>query len=376
MVATPLAHFPSISRVYPSPRGVVAVLSPWNYPLQLALVPLIDAVTAGNCVVLKPSRTAPHTSAFLQALCRSVFDPNLVCCIPGSAEVNDWMLRVRFDKIFFTGSPRVGRTIMQAAARTLTDVTLELGGKSPCIVASDANLARAAQRIAWGKCLNAGQTCVAPDYLLVHKQVADDLVTYLDHYVHQYYGSDIVTNNDYPRMINEHHFDRVCALIDSRNKDAYLGFGGKRNKDTLRIEPTVIRNVTLDDPVMGEEIFGPVLPLITWETFDEMADIINSFPAPLACYIFSKNTVFQKQVIATFPFGGACINDVVIHLANNHMGFGGVGESGIGSYHGKAGFDCFTHYKSTLKKSTLIELPFRNPPFNTQKTRIMRFFLR
>ncbi len=373
-VGTPLAHFPSSSKVYPSPFGVVAVLSPWNYPLQLALVPVVDALTAGNCVVLKPSHTSPATSAFLQKLCNEVFDNNLVRCLPGGGHMNDWILETKFDKIFFTGSPRVGRQIMHAAADNLTDVTLELGGKSPCIIAEDANIKRAAQRIAWGKCINLGQTCVAPDYFLVHESVVDAFIAELDTWLHEYYGKNILESPDYPHMINKHHFDRVCGLIDKHNEKAKIALGGGRDEDTLRIEPTVMRGVTLDDPVMQEEIFGPVLPVITWNTFDEALNVIRSFPSPLACYVFSTSKVFQEQVIQAVPFGGATINDVVIHLANNHMGFGGFGESGMGAYHGKVGFDCFTHYKSTLKKSNLIEMPVRNPPFNDMKMKIFKIF--
>ena len=375
-VGTPLAHFPSSSKVYPSPFGVVAVLSPWNYPLQLALVPVVDALTAGNCVVLKPSHTSPATSAFLQKLCNEVFDNNLVRCLPGGGHMNDWILETKFDKIFFTGSPRVGRQIMHAAADNLTDVTLELGGKSPCIIAEDANIKRAAQRIAWGKCINLGQTCVAPDYFLLHESVVDAFIAELDTWLHEYYGKNILESPDYPHMINKHHFDRVCGLIDNHNEKAKIALGGGRDEDTLRIEPTVMRGVTLDDPVMQEEIFGPVLPIITWNTFDEALNVIRSFPSPLACYVFSTSKVFQEQVIQAIPFGGATINDVVIHLANNHMGFGGFGESGMGTYHGKAGFDCFTHYKSTLKKSNLIEMPVRNPPFNDMKMKIVKLLMR
>lgn len=375
-VGTPLAHFPSSSKVYPSPFGVVAVLSPWNYPLQLALVPVVDALTAGNCVVLKPSHTSPATSAFLQKLCNEVFDNNLVRCLPGGGHMNDWILETKFDKIFFTGSPRVGRQIMHAAADNLTDVTLELGGKSPCIIAEDANIKRAAQRIAWGKCINLGQTCVAPDYFLVHESVVDAFIAELDTWLHEYYGKNILESPDYPHMINKHHFDRVCGLIDNHNEKAKIALGGGRDEDTLRIEPTVMRGVTLDDPVMQEEIFGPVLPVITWNTFDEALKVIRSFPSPLACYVFSTSKVFQEQVIQAIPFGGATINDVVIHLANNHMGFGGFGESGMGAYHGKVGFDCFTHYKSTLKKSNLIEMPVRNPPFNDMKMKIVKLLMR
>lgn len=375
-VGTPLAHFPSSSKVYPSPFGVVAVLSPWNYPLQLALVPVVDALTAGNCVVLKPSHTSPATSAFLQKLCNEVFDNNLVRCLPGGGHMNDWILETKFDKIFFTGSPRVGRKIMHAAADNLTDVTLELGGKSPCIIAEDANIKRAAQRIAWGKCINLGQTCVAPDYFLVHESVVDAFIAELDTWLHEYYGKNILESPDYPHMINKHHFDRVCGLIDNHNEKAKIALGGGRDENTLRIEPTVMRGVTLDDPVMQEEIFGPVLPIITWNTFDKALNVIRSFPSPLACYVFSTSKVFQEQVIQAIPFGGATINDVVIHLANNHMGFGGFGESGMGAYHGKVGFDCFTHYKSTLKKSNLIEMPVRNPPFNDMKMKIVKLLMR
>lgn len=375
-VATPLAHFPSASKVYPCPLGVVAVFSPWNYPLQLALVPLVDAIAAGNCVVLKPSRTSPATSAFLQKLCREVFDPRMVRCMPTGSQINDWLLATRFDKLFFTGSPRVGRDIMRTAADTLTDVTLELGGKSPCIVAADADIKRAAQRIAWGKTINSGQTCVAPDYFLVHEDVAADLIEQLAHWLRRYYGDDILSNDEYPHMINRHHFDRVCGLIDEHNDQVRIAFGGGRDAEALKIEPTIMTGVTLEDPVMGEEIFGPVLPVITWKTFDEARRVIEHFGHPLACYIFSNDKVFQQQVVESVPFGGGCINDVVVHLANNHMGFGGLGESGLGAYHGKRGFECFTHYKSILKKSTLVEIPVRVPPFSAAKERILRLMMR
>ncbi len=374
-VRTPIVHFPSRSKVYPSPLGVAAVLSPWNYPIQLALVPMVDAITAGNCVALKPSRTSVATSRFLQKLCYELFDPRYIYCFPGSGEMNDWLLQVRFDKIFFTGSPRVGHDIMHAAADNLTDVTLELGGKSPCFVDGSANVKRAAQRIAWGKCINTGQTCVAPDYFLVHESVVDELIEQLDIALHRYYGEDILTCDYYPTMINAHHFDRVCGLIDNHNPQAKIALGGRRDREALRIEPTVMTGVTLDDPVMGEEIFGPVLPIITWKTPEEAINVTNNFGHPLACYVFSEDKAFQERIIETLPFGGATINDVIIHLANNHMGFGGVGDSGLGAYHGKVGFDCFTHYKSTLTKSTLIEVPVRVPPFGN-KIKLLRMLMR
>lgn len=375
-VATSIAHFPSTSKVYPTPLGVAAVLSPWNYPLQLALVPLIDAITAGNCVVLKPSHTSPHTSEVLATICQEAFDQNHVRCLPSGGSMNDWVLEARFDKIFFTGSPRVGRTIMKKAAENLTDVTLELGGKSPCIIDKDANIKRAGQRIAWGKSINSGQTCVAPDYVLAHEDIAEEFVEEYRAALVRSYGEDVLANVDFPHMINKHHFERACNLIDSVGPQASVVVGGKRDEKTLKIEPTVIMNASLDDPVMGEEIFGPVLPIITWRTFDDVLRITRSFPHPLACYLFTNNKILEETVIARIPFGGGCINDTVVHLANNKMGFGGVGESGLGSYHGKCGFDCFTHYKSTLKKSTLIELPVRCAPFTPLKEAIVRLLMR
>lgn len=374
-VPTPITHFPSSSKVYPSPLGVVGILSPWNYPLQLALVPLVDALCAGNCAVIKPSRTSPATSALLKKLCEEVFDPRYVYCLPISSQMNDWILEVTFDKIFFTGSPSVGKQIMRVAAENLTNVTLELGGKSPCFIDKSANIKRCAQRIAWGKCINAGQTCVAPDYFLIHESVVDQFINEFKACLQAYYGNNILANDEYAHMINKHHFDRVCGLIDNRNSHAHIAVGGRRDEATLRIEPTVITGVTLDDPVMQEEIFGPVLPVITWKTLDQAISVTQNFGKPLACYIFTENKALREHIIQTVPFGGATINDVVIHLANNHMGFGGVGESGLGAYHGKVGFDCFTHYKSTLTKSNLIEMPVRVPPFKN-KISILRLLMR
>lgn len=374
-VPTPIVHFPSISKVYPNPLGAVLVLSPWNYPLQLALVPLVDAIAAGNCVALKPSRTSEATSAFLLKLLIDVFPPDFVRGFPGSSAMNDWLLEARWDQIFFTGSPKVGRHIMTAAAQNLTPVVLELGGKSPCIVDETANVKRAAQRIAWGKGINCGQTCVAPDYFLVHESVLDDFVWQVNENFHRYYGQDILSCEEWPHMISRHHFDRIMGLIENRNPNASVAFGGRGDPETLRIEPTCLLGVTLDDPVMGEEIFGPVLPVLAYRTLDEAFDIIRTFEKPLATYLFSEDRHTQQRVIRELPFGGATINDVIIHLANNHMGFGGVGNSGMGAYHGKVGFDCFTHYKSTLKKGTWVELPMRNPPFG-DKIRLLRMLMK
>ncbi len=375
-VASPPVHFHSTSKVYPSPLGVVLVLSPWNYPLQLALVPMVDAIAAGNCVALKPSRTSKATSALLIEMVAEIFPPEFVCGFPGSGEMNDWLLEVRWDQIFFTGSPNVGHTIMQAAAKFLTPVVLELGGKSPCIVDETANIKRAAQRIAWGKGINCGQTCVAPDYFLVHENVVDEFIPQLEACFHQYYGDDILKCDEWPHMISRRHFDRVMGLIENRNPDARVAFGGHGDPETLRIEPTCLTGVTLDDPVMGEEIFGPVIPVITYRSLDQAFEIVRHFEKPLACYIFSEDKQIQHRVLTTLPFGGATVNDVVIHLANNHMGFGGVGNSGMGAYHGKVGFDCFTHYKSTLRKGTWFELPVRNPPFDDMKMKIVKMMMR
>lgn len=374
-VATPLVHFRSSSKVYPSPLGMVLVLSPWNYPLQLALVPMIDAICAGNCVALKPSRTSTATSEVLLEMLSALYPPEYICCFPGSGNMNDWLLEVKWDKIFFTGSPAVGHTIMEAAAKHLTPITLELGGKSPCIVDKSANIKRAAQRIAWGKGINTGQTCVAPDYFLVHESVADELISQLDYCFHQYYGENILTCEEWPHIINKRHFDRLKGLIENRNPKAQIAFGGKSDEDTLRIEPTCMTGVTLDDPVMQEEIFGPILPVITYQGLDEAFAFVKHFEKPLAAYMFSEDKSVQQRMIEEIPFGGATINDVVIHLANNHMGFGGVGNSGMGAYHGKVGFDCFTHHKSTLKKGTWLELPVRVPPFG-DKMKILKLFMR
>ncbi len=374
-VPTPLAHFPSSSTVYPYPFGVAAVLSPWNYPLQLTLIPLVDAIGAGNCVAMKPSKTSPHTSQFLRDMCRELFDPRYVYRWHGSNDMNNWLLQVEFDKIMFTGSPRVGKEIMTAAAQNLTSVTLELGGKSPVFIAADADIRRAAQRIAWGKCLNSGQTCVGPDYALVHEDVADEFVEELQRWIHEYYGEDVLASPDYPHMINQKHFDMVCRLIDERPQGTRIAFGGGRNPTTLQIEPTVVTGVRIDDPLMSQEIFGPALPVTIWRDLDEALDIVRSIKHPLACYIFSNSRRFQRRILDAVRCGGATINDVVIHASSNSMGFGGVQNSGIGAYHGKVGFDAFTHYKSTMKKSTLIETGIRNPPFNEKKMRLLKLVM-
>lgn len=372
---TPLMHFPATSTVYPQPFGAVAVLAPWNYPLQLCLIPLVDALAAGNVVLVKPSHTSSHTGAIIQRMCREVFDPRLVHCLFNLPNLNPNMEKIKVDFMFFTGSENVGREVMSACAQNLTPLVLELGGKSPVIVDKTADIERAGERIAWGKCLNSGQTCVAPDYILAHENIADALIDSIACHIERDFGDGILHNPDYPHMISKHHFDRVCGLIDDHNPKATIAYGGKRDAATLRIQPTIMSNITLDDPVMNEEIFGPVLPVITWKTLDEALAITEHFGHPLACYVFSNDRAFQQHIIQRLPYGGGCINDVVIHVATNSMGFGGFGSSGLGTYHGKCGFDTFTHYKSIIHKANWLELPIRRAPFKPWKLSIAKLFL-
>lgn len=371
-VSTPLFDFPASSTVYQSPMGVVAVLSPWNYPVQLALIPLVDALAAGNCVALKPSRTSVNTGKVLIDVLSEIFPSEFVCGFPGSGDMNNWLLEPHFDFVCFTGSPKVGKVIMGAAAKHLTPVLLELGGKSPCIIDETANVKRAAERVAWGKGVNSGQTCVAPDYFLVHEDVVLDFVASLEVYFHHFYGDNILECDQWPHIISKHHYDRLMGLIESHNDKAIVAFGGKGDPDTLKIEPTCLMGVTLNDPVMGEEIFGPVLPIITYKELDEVFEIIDHFEHPLATYVFSEDHKVQDRVIDEVRFGGACVNDVLVHVTNNNMGFGGFGNSGMGQYHGKRGFDTFSHYKSVLKNSTKIDVGVRNPPFTSEKFKMLK----
>lgn len=375
LAPTPLMHFPSISTVYPVPYGVAAILAPWNYPFQLCMVPLVDALAAGNVILVKPSHTSSHTGDIIQRMCKEVFDPRLVHCLFALPNLNPNMEKIKVDFMFFTGSQNVGREVMGACAQNLTPLVLELGGKSPVFVDKTADIERAGQRIAWGKCLNSGQTCVGPDYILAHEDVADALVESIARHIEQDFGDDILHNPDYPHMISQHHFDRVCGLIDNRNPNATIAYGGGRDADTLRIQPTILRGITLEDPVMNQEIFGPALPVITWKTIDEAIAVTENFGHPLACYIFSNDRAFQQYIIHRLPYGGGCINDVVIHVATNHMGFGGFGNSGLGSYHGKCGFDTFTHKKSVIHKFNWLELPVRNAPFEKWKLDIVKLLL-
>ncbi len=371
-VRSDLANFPSTYRIVPEPYGVALVMSPWNYPFMLTVEPLAGAVAAGNCCVVKPSAYSPATSQVVAELVDEVFERGHVDAVLGGRAENTGLLEQRFDRIFFTGSVAVGRLVMEKAARWLTPVTLELGGKSPCVVAADADLDVAAARIAFGKYLNCGQTCVAPDYLLADERVADDLVARLKAQIPKMYGEDAFANPDWGRMVNEKHFDRVTGLIDS----AKVVYGGRSRRATLQIEPTVMTDVTADDAVMGEEIFGPVLPVLTYRTLDEAERFVKAREKPLALYLFTRDRAVEDRFLRHVPFGGGCVNDTVVHLATSRMPFGGVGASGMGSYHGRKSFETFSHEKSVLKKALRPDLPMRYQPYSGLKARLVRMFLR
>lgn len=355
-VKTAFTQMGSKSYIYSEPYGVVLIISPWNYPLQLAIAPLIGAIAAGNCAILKPSELTPETSKLMAELISKTFPPEYISVVQGDAEITQGLLKEKFDYIFFTGSVAVGRVIMEAAARHLTPVTLELGGKSPCIVHHDANLKFAAKRIAWGKFINAGQTCVAPDYLYVHSDIKDEFLRVLIESIKELYAV-IVKNGEFTRIVSERHFNRVASLLTSGE----ILHGGKNSIDNLTIEPTLLGGITWDDAIMKEEIFGPILPILDYNDERTMINKINEHPKPLALYIFSESKEFQATILNSISFGGGCINDTVMHLSSPYLPFGGVGESGIGAYHGRGSFDVFSHQKSILKQTTTFDLPFRYP---------------
>ena len=371
-VHTPLAQFCSRSYKKPSPYGVTLIMSPWNYPFMLTLSPLADALAAGNTAVVKPSAYSPYTSEVLLSILTECFDPKYVAVVTGGRAENTCLLREHFDYIFFTGSQAVGKEVMRSAAEHLTPVTLELGGKSPCIVDQTADIRLAARRIVFGKYLNCGQTCVAPDYVYCHRSVKDQLIKEVQKQIRRQYGKQPLHSSDYGKIINEKHFDRILGLIDEKK----VVHGGGSDRSTLRIEPTVMDNVTFSDAVMQEEIFGPVMPILVFDSLDEVIRRINSMPHPLALYIFTSDKKAARKVTARCGFGGGCINDTIIHLATSEMGFGGFGESGMGAYHGKTGFDTFTHYKSIVDKKTWIDLPMRYQPYRKGAEKLVRFFLK
>lgn len=371
-VLTPLAEFPAKSYILREPYGVALVMSPWNYPLLLALDPLIGAIAAGNCCVVKPSAYAPASSAVLRELLGNCFPTEYVTVVEGGREENQTLLDQKFDYIFFTGGVEVGRQVMEKAARHLTPVTLELGGKSPCVVDATAKLDLAAKRLVFGKLLNCGQTCVAPDYLLIDRRVKRPFLERVKYWMDAMYGHDPLDNNGYVRIINRRHFDRVCSLIDP----AKVLYGGRADPNTQKIQPTILDGVSPDDPVMKEEIFGPLLPVLEFEDIGQAESFILDRPRPLALYLFSENRDIQHRFLRSLSFGGGCINDTILHLANPRLPFGGVGESGMGSYHGKRSFDTFSREKGVLCTSTRLDLPVRYAPYTSAQNRIFHLFLK
>ena len=371
-VRTPLAQFHSRSFQKPSPYGVTLIMSPWNYPFMLTLSPLVDALAAGNTAVVKPSAYSPNTSEVLRKILSQCFEPQYVAVVTGGRAENTCLLHEHFDYIFFTGSQAVGKEVMRNAAEYLTPVTLELGGKSPCIVDQTADIRLAARRVVFGKYLNCGQTCVAPDYIYCQRSVKDTFIKEVQKQIRKQYGRHPLDNPGYGKIINEKHFDRILGLIDEKK----VVQGGGSDRKTLRIEPTVMDNVAFSDPVMQEEIFGPVMPILTFNSIDEVIHRVNAMPHPLALYLFTSDKKTEKKVISRCGFGGGCINDTIIHLATTEMGFGGFGESGMGAYHGKIGFDTFTHYKSIVDKKTWLDLPMRYQPYRKLHEKMVRFFLK
>ena len=370
-VKTPLAQFPSQSYKIKEPLGKVLIIAPWNYPILLSLQPLIGAIAAGNCCVLKPSEHAPHCASLLKKMIGEVFPSHYVTVINGGVEISEKLLEQSFDHIFYTGGERVGKIVMEKASRHLTPVTLELGGKSPCIVEESANIKLAAKRIVFGKFLNCGQTCVAPDYILCHHSVRQKLVAAIRHEIQIQFGESPLLNPDYGKIINAKHFQRLSELLDPEK----IVCGGNTDAATLRIEPTVMADVTWEDAVMEEEIFGPLLPILTYYTLEEVIRTVESHPHPLALYFFSEDKTAQKKLLRSCRFGGGCINDTVIHLATSSMPFGGIGESGMGSYHGKTGFESFSHFRSIVDKKTWMDLPIRYQKYTQKKEKLLRLFL-
>ncbi|AKD05892.1 aldehyde dehydrogenase [Pontibacter korlensis] len=365
-----LLNFPSRSYIHFDPYGVALIIGPWNYPFQLLLNPLIGAMAAGNCAIVKPSELTPTTSAVVAKMIQEHFNDAYIATVQGGVETTQHLLKQRFDYIFFTGSTQVGKIVMKAAAEHLTPVTLELGGKSPAIVAEDADLSLAARRIAWGKFLNAGQTCVAPDYLLVHEQVKEELIQLLSHYIESFYGEDPMQSPDYARIVNERHFKRLSGYL----KDGVIRAGGTTDLTQRYIAPTILDQVTWQHSVMQEEIFGPILPVLTVGSLEEAIHMVRQHEKPLALYFFSSNSQKQDLVLKHTYFGGGCINDTISHLVNPNLPFGGVGQSGMGSYHGQSSFDLFSQQKSVLHRGTWVDLPMRYPPYGDKLPMLRKLF--
>lgn len=373
IVKTPLSQFASVSYTKASPYGNTLIMSPWNYPFLLTIDPLVAAISAGNTAIVKPSAYSPATSLVIEKIIQECFAPEYVAVVTGGRNENAALLKQKFDFIFFTGSQSVGKEVLRCAAENLTPAVLELGGKSPCIVVNSAKIPLAAKRIVFGKYLNCGQTCVAPDYILCEESIKDELTREIIKQIKKQYGENPLANPDYGKIVNEKHFDRILGLID-KNKTIH---GGRFNRETLQIEPTVMENVTFEDAVMQEEIFGPIMPILSFQKFDDLFGLLADKQKPLALYLFTESKAHVDEVTNRLSFGGGCINDTIIHLATSEMGFGGVGESGMGSYHGKRGFDAFSHTKSIVEKKTWMDLPMRYQPYDRKLNgKLLKIFLK
>lgn len=364
-----IGTFPAKNYVFSEPYGIVLIMSPWNYPFNLAIAPLIAAISAGNCAVIKCSKESKYTSNLIKEIINNTFDKKYIYCVDSDIEYND-VLYQKYDYIFFTGSSRVGKIIMRAASENLTPVSLELGGKCPCIVDESANIKIAAKRIVWGKLLNAGQTCVSVDYVVVHNSVKEKLIKCILKEIKSRYH-DALNSNTYPRIINEHHYKRLLNLIKVEKNI----IGGRADEFSRKIEPTVLPEADFEDEIMKEEIFGPLLPIIEYDDIKKLIRTIKEREKPLACYVFTKYEKTARHIIKSISYGGGCVNDVVIQVSNHYMPFGGVGNSGIGSYHGKYGFDTFSHKKSVVWNETMLDLPIRYAPFNLLKFRMLKYIL-
>lgn len=368
-VAGTMATFPAKNYLYSEPYGVVLILAPWNYPFNLSMAPLVGAIAAGNCAVLKCSKSSIHTANVIRSIINNTFPAKYICCVDAEAAYDE-VLEQNYDYIFFTGSPGVGKIIMKAASEHLTPVSLELGGKSPCIVTESADLRMAAKRIVWGKFLNAGQTCISIDYVIVKESVKQRFVQYLQEEIEKRYA-DAQERDDYPNIISVYHYDRLCGLID-REKTV---LGGKRNPQKRKIAPTILPEAEFDHEIMEEEIFGPILPVISYRSLEEMIRLIKDRPKPLACYIFTGEKKTADRLISEISYGGGCVNDVFLHIANHHLPFGGVGYSGMGGYHGKYSFDTFSHKKGVVKNLTCVDIPLRYAPYDEKKRKLLKHFL-
>lgn len=364
-----IGTFPAKNYIFSEPYGIVLIISPWNYPFNLAIAPLIAVIAAGNCAVIKCSKESKYTSNLIKEIINKTFDKNYIYCVEPDIDYND-MLSQRYDYIFFTGSSRVGKIIMNAASENLTPVSLELGGKCPCIVDESANIKIAAKRIVWGKLLNAGQTCVSVDYVAVHSSVKEKLIRYILKEIKSRY-KDALNSNTYPKIINEHHYKRLLNLIKAEGNI----IGGRADEFSRKLEPTVLPEADFEDEIMKEEIFGPLLLIIEYDDIKKLIRTIKEREKPLACYVFTKDEKIARHIIKSISYGGGCVNDVVLHVSNHYMPFGGVGNSGMGSYHGKYGFDTFSHKKSVVWNETILDLPIRYAPFNLLKFRMLKYIL-